>query len=68
MMSELSKSTDVDVQGDMFCLQSMFPNYAGLPEEDHLSIYKATSDNYTMYMHEVMKESDAIEFRKAMHK
>ena len=46
----------------------MFPNYAGLPEEDHLSIYKATSDNYTMYMHEVMKESDAIEFRKAMHK
>eukprot|EP00980_Cylindrotheca_fusiformis_P026809 scaffold17563_cov81-Cylindrotheca_fusiformis.AAC.1 len=44
MMAELSRATAGDVQGEIFCYQAMFPNYAGLPEEDPISIYKATSD------------------------
>ena len=68
MMAELSKATAGDVEGELFCLQAMFPNYAGLPEEDPLMIYKATSDPDTMYMHQAMKQPDAPEFRKAMQK
>ena len=67
-MAELSTSTADDIQGEILCHQTMFPNYAGLPEEDPLSIYKATSYPDTMYMHEAMKELDTIELRKAMQK
>ena len=34
----------------------------------HLSIFKATSDPDTMYLHEAMKQPDADEFRQAMQK
>ena len=66
MMSELSKATSDDVQGDIFFLQEIFPNYAVLLEEDPFIIYKATSVPDTMYMHESMKDPYAIEFREAM--
>jgi len=68
LLAELSMATASDVEGEIFCLEAMFPNYAGLPEQDPLSIYKATSDPDTMYMHEAMKEPDADQFREAMQK
>ncbi|CAJ1959006.1 unnamed protein product [Cylindrotheca closterium] len=68
MKAELSRATVHDVEGEIFCLQAMFPNYAGEMEQDPLSIYKATSDPDTMYMHEAMREKDAHEFKKAMKK
>lgn len=68
MKAELSNATVDDIEGEIFCFQAMFPNYAGEPEQDPLSVYKATSDPDTMYMHEAMREKDAKEFRKAMQK
>ena len=65
-MTELSKSTADDVQGEILCLQEMFPNYAGIPEEDTSKIYKATSDTDTMYIYEAMKEPYAFKFCKAI--
>ena len=66
MKAELSNATVNDIDGELFCFQAMFPNYAGEPEQDPLTVFKATSDPDTMYMHEAMK--DAKEFRKAMQK
>ena len=68
MKAELSNATANDIDGELFCFQAMFPNYAGEPEQDPLTVFKATSDPDTMYMHEAMKEKDAKEFRKAMQK
>jgi len=68
MMVELSKATVGDIQGEIFCYSALFPNYAGLPEQDPLQVFKATADPDTMYMHEAMKQHDADEFRKAMEK
>ena len=68
MMAELSQVTAENIEGEIYCLEAISPNYAGQPELDPLQIYKATSDPDTMYMHEAMKEPDAGEFKKAMQK
>ena len=68
MTAELSNATADDIEGEIFCFEAMFPNYAGEPEQDPLKVYKATTDPDTMYMHEAMREKDANEFRKAMDK
>ena len=58
MIINLSKVTASDVQGRIFCLQSMLPNYAVKEESDPLIIYKLTSDPDTMYMHQSTKQPD----------
>src|SRR6056300_397126 len=68
MMAELSYATANDIEGEIFCFEAMFPNYAGEPEQDPLQAFKATSDPDTMYMHEAMREKDADEFKRAMVK
>jgi hypothetical protein len=68
MMAELTQATDGDVPGEIFCLQAMFPNYAGEMEPDPLTVLKATTDPDTMYWHEAMKEDDKSEFVTAMKK
>jgi hypothetical protein len=68
MKAELSKTTVGNIEGELFSLQASFPTYAGLPEEDPIYGYKATSDPDTMYHHQAMKQPDAEDFRKAMKK
>jgi len=68
MIAELSNATADNVPGEIFCYKAMFPNYAGLPEQDPIQIYKATADPDNMYMHQALKQPDAEEFRKAMKK
>ena len=68
MMAELSQATSGDVEGEIFCLQAMFPTYADETGPDPLHILKATTDPDTMYLHQAMKEPDAEEFKKAMQK
>src|SRR6056300_23197 len=68
MTAELSNATVNDIEGEIFCFEAMFPNYAGEPEQDPLKVFKATADPDTMYMHEAMRQKDAAEFRKAMLK
>jgi len=68
MTAELSNATVHDIEGEIFCFEAMFPNYAGEPGQDPLKVFKATADPDTMYMHEAMRQKDADEFKKAMLK
>ena len=73
MAMEISRNTRHDVEGEIMCLEAMFPDhhqeYQTLRNEtDPLYAYKATSDPDTMYMHEAMREPDWKEFQEAMVK
>ncbi len=58
--------TTQDIEGEIFCLQAMYP----IPEteEDPLMAYKASADPDTMYMHQAVKEPDRDQFIAAMQK
>ena len=62
----LSMTTAGGIGGELFCFQAIFPVCLQAQGLDPLMVYKATSDPATMYMHEVMRQKDAAEFRKAM--
>ncbi len=66
MMAEIKEQTSNDIEGEIFCLEAMFP----YREDDihPLTAFKATSDPDTMYLHEAMKEPDKKEFIEAMRK
>ena len=66
MMAENQETTKQDVEGEIFCIEAMFPHKE---DENHpLLAFKATSDPDTMYLHEAMKEPDKKEFLTAMQK
>jgi Reverse transcriptase (RNA-dependent DNA polymerase) len=55
-----------DVEGEVFCLMAMFPDY---PTEEHpLLTYAASADPDTMYLHQALKEPDRKQFIQAMTK
>jgi hypothetical protein len=73
MVTEVSQSTRDDIEGEILCLEAMFPDnkeqYQMVRmERDPLYAYKATADPDTMYMHEAMREHDADKFKEAMLK
>ena len=68
MITDLSKVNTSDVVGKIFCLQAMFPNYAGKVEPYTLIIYKVTLDPDTMYTNQTIKQLDSQAFCTAMKK
>jgi Reverse transcriptase (RNA-dependent DNA polymerase) len=58
------------IPGEIFCLQSLFPDSTSSSEEEQnpLTAYKATADPDTMYMHEAMRAPDRQQFIQAMEK
>ena len=50
MMAETSRMTTQDIEGEIFCLQAMFPHTE--LDEDPLMAYKAFADPDTMYLHQ----------------
>jgi hypothetical protein len=66
MLVEIKDVTKNDVEGEIFCLEAMFPSREEI--EHPLMAFKATSDPDTMYLHEAMKEPDSGEFARAMEK
>jgi hypothetical protein len=66
MIVEIKDVTKHDVEGEIFCLEAMFPAREEI--DNPLVAFKATSDPDTMYLHEAMKEPDGGEFVKAMEK
>jgi len=73
MMTEMSAQTADDIEGEIFCLQALYPTTEEdcmLQENsgDPLQAFKATSDPDTMYLHQAMKQPDREEFLKAMIK
>ena len=68
MMSEITHKTSDDVEGEIFCLQCIYPNTQNIQDTDNFLAYKAISDPDTMYLHQAMKEPDKQHFIKAMEK
>jgi hypothetical protein len=71
MLAEMKPTAPASVEGEIYCLQALFPDAIDAPQEgEHhpLTAYKATSDPDTMYMHEAMQEPDAPKFIEAMVK
>ena len=73
MKAEISNSTVDDIEGEIFCLQAIYPDIKMDPfqqelENDPLLAFKATADPDTMHMHQAMKQLDKKQFIKAMRK
>jgi hypothetical protein len=54
--------------GEIFCLETMFPDWEAFEERNELQAMKASADPDTMYHHEAMRHPDREEFKKAMQK
>ena len=54
------------IQGEIFSLQTLFPDHQEQDLDHPLLAFKSTSDPDTMYYHEVMRMKDRREFVKAM--
>jgi hypothetical protein len=69
MMTEIVENTHQDIQGEIFCLESIFPDNNNINEDnDPLYAYKALADPDTMYHHQAMMEPDTNDFKEAMAK
>ena len=73
MIAEIGRTTSDDIEGEIMCLEAMFPDNAQQlqmmrMDNDPLYAYKAVADPDTMYLHQAMKEPDWMEFREAMIK
>ena len=60
MLAETSALTVNNIEGEIFCLQALYPEHA-MMEEDPFFVYKATADPDTMYMHELFYTSDSAD-------
>jgi hypothetical protein len=54
--------------GEIFCLETMYPDWGTFEERCTLLAMKASADPDTMYHHQAMREPDRDEFVKAMQK
>jgi Reverse transcriptase (RNA-dependent DNA polymerase) len=61
------KSNGSQIEGEIFCLEAMFPD-GKVGNEHPLYAFKASTDPDTMYLHEAMKEPDREQFKEAMVK
>jgi len=52
--------------GELFAMQSLFPDYTPYLDDDPLYAMKAASDPDTMYFHEAMRMPDRAHFLQAM--
>ncbi len=66
MTAEVKTLTAKGIEGEIFCLKAMFP--VRTTDENPLTIYKATSDPDTMYLHQAMRQHNRKQFVAAMLK
>jgi hypothetical protein len=68
MEAELTTSTKDDIPGELFTYPAMCPIQRDPTMDEHPLLYmKATASGQdTMYLHEAMKEPDALDYKKAM--
>ena len=67
MLTEVATRTKRDIEGEILCLEAMYPN-STTGYENPLMAFKANTDPDTMYHREAMRELDKEEFIKAMQK
>ena len=68
MSAEIIADTEAGIEGEIFCLQALFPGGTEYDGQHPLMAYKSTSDPDTMYLHEAMKQPDKVKFLQAMQK
>ena len=68
MTSEIARVTADDVEGEIYCYATIFPDDDAINHVNPLLAYKAVSDPDTLYYHQAMKEHDSEEFRDSMDK
>ena len=70
MSVEIFKSPGDDKSpgGEIFCLETMHPDWEAYEEPNGLLAMKASADPDMMYHHQAMREPDRDEFKKAMQK
>ena len=68
MKAEIAELTSHDVEGEIFCYVTMFPDDDRTDYDDPLLAYKAVSDPDTLYYHQAMREDDREEFKSSMLK
>lgn len=56
------------VEGEIFCMQALFPDDEVIADQHPLFAYGATNDPDTLYWHEAMRAPDAEQFKRAMEK
>ena len=62
MSAEITADTEAGIEGEIFCLQALFPGGTEYDDQHSLMAYKATSDPDTMYLHEAMKQPNKDQF------
>lgn len=70
LLAELAVATSNGVEGEIFVLESLFPDHAqSMEEENHpLMAFKASADPDTMYLHEARRQPDWKDFEAALQK
>ena len=63
MQAEIVTNTKHDVEGELMCIEALFPHYAEAYstltiESNPLLALKAVADPDTMYLHQAMQEPD----------
>ena len=66
MLAEMRTATSNDVEGEIYCYQSLYPQSWEGETRDPLQVYKATADPDTMYLHQAMREPDKANFVDSM--
>ena len=61
-----TKSQTDRVEGEIFCMEALFPEDEVLSEPHPLMAYGATNDPDTLYWHEAMRAPDKKQFKTAM--
>ena len=68
MMTMATELSQLEIEGEIFCYEALFPDGVDINNQHPLQAYKATADPDTMYMHQAMKQDDKQDFIKAMLK
>ena len=68
MKTEMLPTSEGDIEGEIFCLQSIFPDHDVYEPQDPLLAFKASTNPDMLYYHEAMKEKDKKHFLQAMEK
>ena len=67
-MTEIQSQKIQDIEGEIMCLQALYPQNDLDTNQDDILALKASADPDTMYLHEAFKEPDIGKFIKAMTK
>ena len=66
MRAEMSPTSEGAIAGEIYCLQSMFPDHDMYEQQDSILAFKATANPDMLYYHEAMKQPDKKHFIQAM--